>query len=302
MDTKAGTIVVGVDDSESSHSALVWAVDQAVAERRALTVVHTIDAVTPAYMDTALVSPREAGRALRAAGHRVLTRARSEVVRRAPDLEVHEVFRLADPRDALIELSHDAALLVMGSRGMGKLPRLLLGSVGVAVVRHAACPVVIHRPTNPGIVRNGIVVGADASEESLAVLEFAYREASLRDLPLTVLHCFWDVQAAIGVAPVVAEPPVDLETERMLLSESMAGLSEKYPEVAVHTQMARGLPQEALVRMGERMNLIVVGAHQAGRVSRMLFGTVAISVVEHATCPVAVVPLVPARIPAPAKS
>ena len=289
MDTKAGTIVVGVDDSESSNSALAWAADQALAEHRDLTLVHTIDAVTPAYMDTALVSPREASRALRTAGHRVLTSARSKVLRTAPEVEMHDVFRLADPRDALIELSYNASLLVLGSRGMGKLPRLLLGSVGVAVVRHAACPVVIHRPWNPGIVRNGIVVGADASEDSLAVLEFAYRQASLRDLPLTVLHCFWDVQAAIGVAPVVAEPPVDLETERMLLSESMAGLSEKYPEVAVHTEMAHGLPQDALVRMGERMNLVVVGAHQSGRVSRMLFGTVAISVVEHATCPVAVV-------------
>jgi len=291
MDTKAGTIVVGVDDSESSHNALRWAVDQAVAERRDLTLVHTIDAVTPAYMDTALVSPHEAAAALRAAGQRVLTRARTHVERIAPDLEVHEVLGLADPREALIELSQEAASLVLGSRGMGKLPRLLLGSVGVAVVRHAACPVVIHRPWNPGSVRNGIIVGADASADSLAVLEFAYRQASLRDLPLTVLHCFWDVQAAMGVAPVVAEPPVDLETERMLLSESMAGLSEKYPEVGVHTEMARGLPQDALVHLGERMNLIVVGAHQSGRVSRMLFGTVAISVVEHAACPVAVVPL-----------
>jgi nucleotide-binding universal stress UspA family protein len=293
MDTKAGTIVVGVDDSESSNSALAWAVEQAVLEHRDLTLVHTIDAVTPAYMDTAFVSPREAVRALRDAGNRVLTRARSEVARTAPDLEVHELFRLADPRDALIGLSHDAALLVLGSRGMGKLPRLLLGSVGVAVVRHAACPVVIHRPGNPGIVRNGIVVGADASEDSLAVLEFAYREASLRNLPLTVLHCLWGAQVAIGAAPSAAEPTFDLETERMLLSESLAGLSEKYPEVAVHTEMARGLPQDALVRKGERMNLVVVGAHQTGRISRMLFGTVAISVVEHATCPVAVVPLAP---------
>ena len=307
MDAKAGTIVVGVDDSESSSQALAWAVAQAVAERRDLTVVHTIDAVTPAYMDAAFVSPREATRALRAAGHRVLARARAEVLRFAPDLQVHEVFELADPRNALVELSQDAALLVMGSRGMGKLPRLLLGSVGVAVVRHAACPVVIHRPWNPGVVRNGIVVGADASEDSRAVLEFAYREASLRSLPLTVLHCFWGAQVAIFAAPDEADPTaagpiVDLETERMLLSESLAGLSEKYPEVVVHTEMARGLPQEALVRMGERMNLIVVGAHQSGRVSRMLFGTVAISVVEHATCPVAVVPLQPARTPASAKS
>ena len=78
----------------------------------------------------------------------------------------------------------------------------------------------------------------------------------------------------------------------MLLSESMAGMAEKYPEVLVRTEMARGLAAEALVAPGERMNLVVVGAHQAGR-SGCCSGR-CISVVEHATCPVAVVPLAPA--------
>jgi nucleotide-binding universal stress UspA family protein len=293
MDIKSGTIVVGVDDSESSMRALAWAVEQAVAEHRALTLVHSIGAAA-AFPGAAPASPAEAPDGRGVEGRRVLDRARAEVVRTAPGLEVHEVFRLTDPREALVELSHDAAMVVLGSRGRGKLPRLLLGSVGVALVRHAACPVVVHRPGNPGLVRNGIVVGADASEDSRTVLEFAYREASLRDLPLTVLHCLWDMQAAVSAASMMPQPvaePFDLETERMLLSEALAGMSEKYPEVAVHIEMARGLPQEALVRLGERMNLVVVGAHQSGRVSRMLFGLVSISVVEHATCPVAVVPL-----------
>ena len=66
-----------------------------------------------------------------------------------------------------------------------------------------------------------------------------------------------------------------------------------FPEVKVQAAVARGLPQEVLVTLGERMNLLVVGAHQAGRVSRMLFGSVSVAVVEHAACPVAVVPTAP---------
>jgi nucleotide-binding universal stress UspA family protein len=291
MTASAGTIVVGVDGSESSLRALTWAVAQAVSEGRSLTLVHAIHAVTPAYMDAAAVYPQEARDALRADGQQVLAAAHAEVEHRAPGLEVHEIIRFEDPRELLLELSKEAALIVLGSRGRGKLRSLLLGSVGVALVRHAHCPVVIHRPGNPGTVRNGILVGADASEESRVVLEFAFREASLRGLPLTVVHCFWDVQAGDLGGYMVPEASFDPETEKMLLSESMAGMGEKYPDVAVTSSVARGQAHEVLIRLTERMDLVVVGAHQSGPVARMLFGSVSVAVVEHASCPVAVVPL-----------
>lgn len=291
MHIKAGTIVVGVDGSESSRSALAWAVEQGRSEGRSLTLVHAIHAVTPAYMDAAAVYPQEARDAMRAEGQQVLDAVRAEVEHRAPELEVHELLRFEEPRELLLELSMEAALIVLGSRGRGRLRSLLLGSVGVALVRHAHCPVVIHRPGNPGNVRNGIVVGADASEESSVVLEFAYRQASLRRLPLTVVHCFWDVQAGDLGGYVLPEAGFDPETERMLLSESMAGMGEKYPDVTVTGTVARGQAHEVLIRMTEQMDLVVVGTHQSGPVVRMLFGSVSVSVVEHAMCPVAVVPL-----------
>lgn len=290
MDIPTGTIVVGVDASESSLRALAWAVDQARTEHRAITLVHAVNAVTPAYTDAAAVYPEEARVALRDDGHRVLAAARATIECAAPELEVHEVFKLDDPRNVLLEMSRDAALVVLGSRGRGKLRSLLLGSVGVALVRHADCPVVVHRPANPGLVRHGVVVGADGSAESLPVLEFAYREASLRDLPLTVVHCYWDVNSGTAAPIAVSPVPADQESERLLLAESVAGLAEKFPDVRIRKATARGLPQEVLVRLGERANLLVVGAHQAGRVSRMLYGSVSVAVVEHAACPVAVVP------------
>ena len=79
---------------------------------------------------------------------------------------------------------------------------LLLGSVSAALVQHAHCPVVVVRPEHRELVRNGILVGFDASPESRPVLEFAYREAYLHQLPLTVLECRWDVQLPMGTEPV----------------------------------------------------------------------------------------------------
>ena len=295
MHSTSGSIVVGVDGSDSSLRALAWAVDQARLERRAITLVHTVDALTPANTDAATVYPEEARVALHDESEQVLKQARSAVEQSAPELEVHEVFGLDDPRNVLIELSRRAAMVVLGSRGRGKLKSLLLGSVGVALIKHAHCPVVVHRPDRTGVTRNGIIVGADGSEESLAVLEFAYRAASMRALPLTVVHCFWDVDTGGSAPYVVSAASVDLESERLLLAESMSGMGEKFPDVKVKSAVARGLPQEVLVRLGERMDLLVVGAHQAGRVSRMLVGSVSVAVVEHARCPVAVVPTEPAH-------
>ena len=188
-------------------------------------------------------------------------------------------------------------MVVIGSRGRGQVRSLLLGSVSVALVRHAHCPVVVHRPGNAGTVRNGIVVGVEASEESRAVLEFAYREAVVARPALD--------RAAL----LLGRPGRDRGGRRHVRvpgrrrggaggssAEAMAGMSEKYPDVNVTTRMVRGLPHQVLAHLGERMNLVVVGAHHASRASQLVHGSVSIALVERATCPVAVVPVVPASV------
>jgi nucleotide-binding universal stress UspA family protein len=286
----AGTIAVGVDGSEPSTHALRYAIDQAVAERRPLTLVHAVGAAEALWLDQEGHDNRVGVEDAKTDAQRLLAAAREEVSQRAPELTVHEIVRVADPRDVLLAVSSEASMLVVGSRGRGPVRTLLLGSVSVAVARHATCPVIVVRPGHPGVVRRGVLVGADCTERSAGVLDFAFRQASMRRLPLTVLHAFWDVPASITAAHLVDGRGEDLEEQRMLLAEAVSGLREKYPDVPVRTELARGLPDECLVQMGKRMNLVVVGSHHGGAASAVLFGSVAASVVEHATCPVAVVP------------
>ena len=193
MHSKSGSIVVGVDGSPHADRALLWAIQQATAERRTLTLVHSINSISPAFIDAVFVDSSSAKSILDVAGQKVLDDARSTVEGTAPNLEVHEAFALADPRDVLLQLSEKADMLVVGSRGRGKVRSLLLGSVSVALVQHAHCPVVVVRPEHGDVVRNGIVVGIDDSPESRPVLEFAYREAYVHQLTLTVLECLWDI-------------------------------------------------------------------------------------------------------------
>lgn len=286
----AGTVVVGVDGSVNSDHALAWAAEQAGLEHRGLTLVHAIGpsgaAWAEAYgMDHGLVLD-----AMRSDGQVILDRARAFVEQSHPRLEVRDVLRLTDPRLALMELSEQATAVVVGSRGRGPVKRLVLGSVSVAVARHASCPVVVIRPHNPGAVRHGVLVGIDGTERSIPALEFAFRQASQRALPLTVMHCFWDVTAAArGMGPVGDDEP-GLEAERLQLSESVSGQREKFPDVHLTLQLARGLADDLLVRAAQRMDMVVVGVHTTRSLLGFFDGQVDRALVEHAPCVVAVVP------------
>ena len=52
-----------------------------------------------------------------------------------------------------------------------------------------------------------------------------------------------------------------------------------------------GVPETKIAPIGDQMNLLVVGAHQGSTLDQMLFASVSVAVVEHANCPVAVLPV-----------
>ena len=268
-----GAVVVAVDGSEDAERARRWAVDQASLEHRRLVVVSAGD------RSDALV--KEAVAAAQQLAH---------------DLPVIAVAASGDPRQVLIDASAHAHLVVLGSRGRGSVRTMLLGSVSATVSAHAACPVIVCRPTDPDRVRRGVVVGADATPESRPVLEFAYRQASLRGLPLTVLHTYWDAAAAVAqhyqVSGAKAERP-DLEDLRAILSESVAGLAETYPDVRAHITLQHGLADETLGTREDGWDLVVVGRHSMSTLERFLTGSIASAVVERAHATVAVVPVGP---------
>ncbi len=290
-----GSVVVGVDGSEDSERALAWAATQALLEHRGLAIVHCTDHIAlrdTAWLDMQGIDHRELSASLRVAARALVAHACERAGTAAPGVDMVTALPEADPRFTFEELSTEAHLIVLGSRGRGPLRSALLGSVSASVARHAECPVVVCRPPGPSTPETPrVVVGADGTSASAPVLEFAFDQASLRGAPLTVMHCFGDVAAATrGPGLPLPTEQDDVAEVRLLLAESVAGLAEKYPDVSLTQELARGLVDECLADHTPPAALVVVGRADARGWVRFFHTSCATSVLERAHTAVAVVP------------
>ena len=290
LDIIRGSIVVGVDGSEHADRAIVWAARQAALEHRPLTLLHAFDPLGRTIVGALELESDdrlELLHTLRRAARITLDDAEDELEQLEPELEVHSLLVDTDPRHALVDASRTAHLLVLGSRGRGSLRGLLLGSVSVAASQLAHCPTVVCRPRGADPDPRGVLVGADGSAASWPVIDFAFRQASLRSVPLTLMHCFWEIVAESPSASVTVEPPVDVQ---LLLAESVAGFRESYPDVEVHLELARGLVDQVLVNAAPSSELVVVGRRHKDALARFLHASMAATILERAAGTVAVVP------------
>ena len=142
----------------------------------------------------------------------------------------------------------------------------------------------------------GIIVGVDGSGHSQRALEWAAREAALRQASLTVLT----VQQAYagwggGTAPVVYAiiDPSDIETARKQAQaetdKALEGLGARQP-AEVTVRAVSGLPAQELVRAADGADMLVVGSLGVGGLTRLLMGSVSSQVTHLASCPVVVIP------------
>lgn len=211
MATTDQAVVVGCDGSRSSDEALVCAVDEAQRRGAPLRLVHSVGAMT--YGPSEFGGSQVAASDVRAAGERVLDRARSLVQERAPDLAVSTAVHTEQSATAaLTEEGARAALVVVGSHGRGGFAGLVLGSTSASVAAHARCPVVVVRGADgaaPGPSAGRVVVGVDGSPVSDDALRFAVEAAVERGSGLTAVLAWsppW-VQGAEGLGPAPTTTP-----------------------------------------------------------------------------------------------
>ncbi|HVT66845.1 MAG TPA: universal stress protein [Trebonia sp.] len=148
----------------------------------------------------------------------------------------------------------------------------------------------------------GIIVGIDGSERARHALEWAVKEAAIRQTPLTVLTVQQAVEGTWGApAPVSGRwgGPVGYAADSTLAqhvqetaqqeTDAILEKAESRPP-SVSVQAVTGLPAEELLKAAGDADLIVVGSRGAGGFRRLLMGSVCAQVTHHAACPVVVVP------------
>jgi nucleotide-binding universal stress UspA family protein len=140
---------------------------------------------------------------------------------------------------------------------------------------------------------SGIVVGVDGSGHSQRALERAMNEAAIRHVPLIVITVH---QAIVGYFGGVVTSPQDLElTEQVQAAvkaetdKALAGLDGSRPE-SVTVKAVHGFPVEELVSASKEADMVVLGSRGAGGFTRLMLGSTAGQVVQHAYCPVLIVP------------
>lgn len=139
-----GPVVVGVDASEQTATALAYACDAAEQREVPLVAVHTWNDVISAEGPYAYPFPTDLTE-LEKAGRTLLEDTLAPWRDRYPELEVREVLEPGRPVRTLLAQAEDAQLVVVGTRGHGGFTGMLLGSTSQALVIHAPCPVVVTR-------------------------------------------------------------------------------------------------------------------------------------------------------------
>lgn len=291
---KEDIVVVAVDGSEASKNAVRWAANTAMKRGIPLRIASSYTVPQFLYAE-GMVPPKELFDDLQAETLEKIEAARAVAHEVAPDIKIGHTIAEGSPIDMLLEMSHDVTMVVMGSRGMGGLSGMVMGSVSASVVSHASCPVVVVREDNhvtESTKYGPVVVGVDGSEVSQKATHYAFAEAAARGAELIAVHTWMDMQVQASLAGLSAAQTEWAEVEKeqgALLTERLADFQAGYPDVPVKKVIARDRPVRALADAAAGAQLLVVGSHGRGGFKGMLLGSTSRALLQNAPCPMMVV-------------
>jgi nucleotide-binding universal stress UspA family protein len=198
--------------------------------------------------------------------------------------------------DEILDLARelDAGLIVMGSRGMGQVKRLVLGSVSEGVVHHARSPVLLVRGGEEAWPPARIVVGEDGSNPSTSAGDLAAVIARLSEAKGLLVRVYPTLPERDLEGRELDPRMVDDELRREKRAvEARATEIEEASGMRPQVTIAVGDPAACLIEAAEEYaperTLIAVGSRGLGAVQRLRVGSVSTKVLRAAKGPVLVV-------------
>jgi nucleotide-binding universal stress UspA family protein len=229
--------------------------------------------------------PADAASQSRIAPAAVLAAAVEAVHATFPDLPVTGALGYGRATTALLDIADQAALIVVGARGTGGFPGLLLGSVSAQLAAHARCPVAVVRPpTGPG---TDVVVGIDGSAQSDRALRLALTEARRLGGTLTAVHAYQLPPLPAAYAP---NPGIDATAHHAAAEETLdralADIDQTRTDVKIERRVQPGPPARVLLEAATDAAALIVGARGLGGFTGLILGSVSQQVLRHAPCTV----------------
>jgi nucleotide-binding universal stress UspA family protein len=281
--TYENAVVVAIDDEEPDMLLLGWAAAEAAFRDTRLVICHVCEwqpgdqAPQPMYEDG---DPD-----LRFGPERVVGAALDAVRAAHPDLPVSGAIGTGSPQRGLLTVSDEAAVIVVGARGIGGFAGLLMGSVSGQVAENAACPVAVVRPAEAEAV--DVVVGIDSSPESARALELGLAAARRTGGTLIALHAYRYPPVAAAYAPNPGYGAEGLrELAEQTLADALGDIEARNPDVKIERRIEHGSAAGVLVAAAEGAAALVVGARGLGGFTGLIVGSVSQQVLRHARCPV----------------
>lgn len=289
MASTRDVVVVGYDATPKSEPALRFALREAARTGSALHVVTAWKtmpyiAAVPTLGYEPVTVQAEAERALTQAAEDGVAKAVADTG--ADHVRIDHQVRPGDAAAQLVEASHKADLVVLGTRHHGTVVSALVGGATNRVLHHASCPVVVVAADAPVSWRQ-VVVGVDGSDSSLEALRFGASQAVGAGCPLLVLHA-WEVMTSPDwVLVPVPEPHLyDDQVRRWLDDLVRTTLGDGAGRV--ETRSTQGMTASVLLDAAGPDDLLVVGARGRSRFNDLLLGSVSQTCLHHANGSVAV--------------
>ncbi|WP_026118615.1 universal stress protein [Nocardiopsis salina] len=292
-------VVVGVDGSDHAGAALQWATAEAVRRGAVVRLVHAMG--PPSLVPTGKASARfHPSDEMRSRANALLAEAREYVVGLHPDVETETVATSEDGPRALLHQSRPHDLLVVGTRGLGPVAAVLVGSVSVRVAARAPCPVVVvphdlGRPATTCLQR--IVVGVSFSRDARRVLKLAM-DLTGETRGELVVATSWEMPQSSGYQFEVTgsghqslEEMFDRQSEQ-LVDGLLTELSQARGAVDIKVSVVRTRsdPVDGLLRVAEGADAIVVGSSGHGTVLGWLLSSVSQGLLHRSHIPIVVLP------------
>lgn len=259
-------IVVGIDGSSAAIAAAVWGVDEAIGRAVPLRLISVIKQTHS--------SPDDYARDLEHA-EKSLREAQSAIEAGQKPVKIETDIPRGPAGSVMVEASRDAELICVGSTGIGRYARALLGSTATELAEKAHCSVAVLRtdPDQPPPDINWIVVRMTDAPGNDRIVECAAWEAKLRMAPLLVL----------GGRPEDLTEQADGAFERRVQD-----WQRRHPEVRVYPITTKYAIASFLRVNEERVQLAVIGATEAAALAQLV-GPSGHPLFHHAECSVLVV-------------